>query len=59
MMDAIHSDHLILRAHSAKEKERLIEYIKRQEEHHYNRSFLEEFKALLNEAAIEYDERFL
>jgi putative transposase len=45
--------------HSEKEKECLIEYIKRQEEHHSKRSFLEEFKALLNEAMIEYDEQFL
>ncbi|WP_087939379.1 IS200/IS605 family transposase [Algoriphagus faecimaris] len=40
-------------------KERLITYIKNQEEHHRNVSFLDEYKALLNEHEIEFDEKYL
>ncbi|MFC3414346.1 IS200/IS605 family transposase [Algoriphagus hitonicola] len=44
---------------SIQAKERLITYIKNQEEHHRNVSFLDEYKALLNEHEIEFDEKYL
>ncbi len=44
---------------SEKEKDRIINYIKNQEEHHRKKSFREELKELLEEAGIEYDERYL
>ena len=45
--------------HSVAEKARLIEYIKEQKEHHRKRSFAEEYRELLVEAGVEFDERFL
>lgn len=39
--------------------ERLLAYIDGQEEHHRTRSFQEEYRALLDENGIEYDERFV
>ncbi len=45
--------------HSLQEKDALIEYIKNQEEHHRHVSFLEEYKRLLAEAGIQFDERYL
>jgi REP element-mobilizing transposase RayT len=45
--------------HSRQEKDRLIEYIRDQEEHHKRESFRDEFRRLLEEAGIEYDERYL
>jgi REP element-mobilizing transposase RayT len=45
--------------HSNAEKDRLIEYIKGQEEHHKKLSFREEFWGLLEEAGIEFDEKYL
>ena len=45
--------------HSLMDKERLIEYIKRQEEHHRRVSFTDELRALLVEAGREFDERYL
>ena len=45
--------------HSHAEKDRLIEYVKNQEEHHKKVSFEEELRRLLQEAGIEFDERFL
>lgn len=44
---------------SIKAKERLIHYIKNQEDHHKRRTFLDEYKALLKEYEIEFDERYL
>jgi len=44
---------------SIKEKDALIEYIKDQEEHHRQVVFQEELKKLLEDAGIEFDERFL
>jgi putative transposase len=44
---------------SIKAKERLIAYIKNQEEHHRKKSFLEEYKSLLREHQIEFEERYL
>ena len=40
-------------------KNKLIEYIKNQEEHHKNISFLDEYKALLTEFKVEFDEKYL
>ena len=43
--------------HSAADRDRLIEYIKNQEQHHRTKTFREEYLELLKEAGIEYDER--
>ena len=37
----------------------LIEYIKGQEEHHRRTTFQEEYRKLLLEAGIEFDERYM
>ncbi|MFD2036040.1 IS200/IS605 family transposase [Belliella marina] len=42
-----------------KAKERLIKYIKNQEEHHKKVRFLEEYKTLLEEYEIKFDPKFL
>jgi putative transposase len=44
---------------SIKAKERLITYIKNQEEHHRKRSFIEEYKTLLERYKIKFDEKYL
>ncbi|GMQ25771.1 hypothetical protein Aoki45_24530 [Algoriphagus sp. oki45] len=44
---------------SIKEKDRLINYIKNQEEHHRKISYRDEYKALLKEHEIEFDEKYL
>jgi REP element-mobilizing transposase RayT len=43
--------------HSKREIDGLIEYIKRQEEHHRRTTFVEEYRKLLEEAGIEFEER--
>ena len=40
-------------------KERLIEYVNNQVEHHRKKTFREEYKELLNEHGIDYEERYL
>ena len=45
--------------YSFKDKDRLIEYVKNQEEHHATKSYIEELKELLKEHGIEFDERYL
>ena len=45
--------------YSIREKDRLIEYVKNQEEHHKKISFREEYIALLNKHGIEFDEKYL
>ncbi len=45
--------------HSKPDREALINYINGQQEHHRRLSFGEELRELLNEAGIEFDERFL
>jgi putative transposase len=45
--------------YSIKEKNRLIEYVKTQEEHHKIVSFRDEYIELLREHDIEFDERYL
>ena len=39
--------------------EPLIDYIHTQEEHHHVRTFEEEYRALLKEFGVEYDEKYL
>ena len=41
------------------DKDRLIEYIVNQEAHHKTESFLDEYRRLLNEAGIKFDEKYL
>lgn len=45
--------------YSIKEKDCLIEYIKRQKEHHKVKTFKEELIELLKEHGIDYDEKYL
>ena len=45
--------------YSIKEKERLINYIQNQQEHHKVLTFREEYKKLLTEHNIEFDEKYL
>ena len=45
--------------YTIKEKDRLIEYVKNQEEHHKIKTFREEYVELLNEHGIEFDEKYL
>jgi putative transposase len=37
----------------------LVEYIKGQEEHHRRTTFVEEYRKLLGEAGIKFDERYM
>ena len=39
--------------------DKIKKYIQNQEEHHKNVSFKEEYRALLNEFDIDYDERYV
>ena len=45
--------------HSKREMDGLIEYIKVQEEHHRRTTFVEEYRKLLEEAGVEFDERYM
>jgi len=45
--------------HSQGEIDGLIEYIKGQKEHHRRTTFVEEYRKLLLEAGIEFDERYM
>ncbi len=45
--------------HSRQDKERLMNYIKGQEQHHTKISFADELRTLLNEAGVEFDENYL
>ncbi len=44
---------------STKEKDRIINYIKNQKEHHRKETFYDEFKRLLIENDVEFDEKYL
>ncbi|HLX63015.1 MAG TPA: IS200/IS605 family transposase [Planctomycetota bacterium] len=44
---------------SIKEKDDVLNYIAGQEEHHRSVTFIEEYKQLLKDAGVDYDERFL
>ena len=45
--------------YSVREKDMIINYIKNQKEHHKTESFYDEFKRLLIENEIEFDEKYL
>lgn len=45
--------------YSLKDKDRLIEYVKNQQEHHRVKTFKEEFTGLLHEHGVEFDEKYL
>ena len=45
--------------YSVKEKDQIINYIKNQKEHHQNETFEAEYKRLLTEQGIQYDEKYL
>ena len=45
--------------YSIKEKDKIINYIKNQKEHHKTETFHDEFKRLLIENGIEFDEKYL
>jgi putative transposase len=47
------------RTHNREERPRLIEYIVKQEEHHRKVSFEDELRALVEEAGLEFDNRYL
>jgi len=41
------------------DRSKVIAYIKNQKEHHYTESFIDEYKRLLKEYGIEFDEKYL
>jgi REP element-mobilizing transposase RayT len=45
--------------YSYKDKDRLIEYVKTQDQHHKKHNYKEELIGLLNEHGIEFDEKYL
>jgi len=45
--------------YSIKDKDRLIEYVKNQKEHHKIKTFREEYVKLLKEHGIQFDENYL
>lgn len=45
--------------YSQKEKNEVIDYVKNQKEHHRKESFLDEYRHLLKENGIEFDEKYL
>lgn len=45
--------------YNSKEKQTIIDYIKNQKEHHRKESFQEEYKRLLEENGIVFDEKYL
>ncbi len=45
--------------HSVKEKDRIIGYIKNQKEHHETENFFDEYKRLLMEQEIPFEEKYL
>jgi len=46
-------------SYSIKEKDTIINYIKNQKEHHKTESFFDEFRRLLIENGIEFDDKYL
>lgn len=45
--------------YSIREKDTIIEYIKNQKEHHKKETFFDEYKRLLTENGIKFDEKYL
>jgi len=44
---------------SAEHEDQVVSYIKNQEAHHREQGYQDEFRALLREAGLEFDERYL
>lgn len=44
---------------SWRDKDTMIEYVKNQEEHHRHESFIDELRRLVEEAGLEWDDRYL
>ena len=45
--------------YSIREKEMIMNYIRNQKEHHKTENFKEEFRRLLEENGVDFDERYL
>ena len=45
--------------YSIREKDMIINYVKKQESHHKTKSYIDELKQILKENGIEYDEKYL
>ncbi len=45
--------------YSIREKDTIINYVKKQKEHHGSENYCDEYKRLLNENGIEFDEKYL
>ena len=45
--------------YSAKDRDMIIDYVRDQKEHHKKYTFLEEYRQLLTENGIEFDEKYL
>ena len=45
--------------YSIREKDMIINYVKNQKEHHKTKSFLDEYKRMLREHGIEFEEKYL
>ncbi len=45
--------------YSIREKDMIINYIKKQKEHHRQETFLGEYKRLLQESGVEFDDKYL
>ena len=45
--------------YSIHEKDKIINYIKNQEKHHKRKSFIDEYRSLLKEFKIDFDEKYL
>lgn len=45
--------------YAREQKERVINYVLNQEEHHRKKTFIEEYKEALTEAGVEFDEKYL
>jgi REP element-mobilizing transposase RayT len=45
--------------YSIREKDIIIDYVKNQKEHHQEETFIDEYKRLLFENGIEFDEKYL
>ena len=45
--------------YSIREKDMIVNYIRKQKEHHHKENFYDEYKRLLEENGIEFDEKYL
>lgn len=45
--------------YSIRKKDMIVDYIKNQKEHHRHETFRDEYKRLLEEQGIEFDEKYL